>query len=321
MIVITGAAGFIGSYLTGYLNSLGESDILLVDRLGIKEKWKNILGKKYVDFMDKDEFIEVMDKFNNIKFVYHLGACADTTENNLDYLMKNNFEYSKKLFRYAEHKKVPFVYASSGATYGSGENGYQDDESDINKLRPINPYGFSKQIFDEWVLRQTDKPQFWAGFKFFNVYGPNEYHKGRMASVVFHAFNQITTTGKIRLFKSHMDGYADGEQKRDFVYVKDVARVLVHCYQNRMNSGIYNLGTGNARTFNDLALNVIRHTKPSSEIEYFDMPEDLRDKYQYFTEADINKLRSAGYKENFTSLEDGIEDYVSNFLKNSHKIL
>lgn len=320
MILITGAAGFIGSYLTGFLNRLGEDKILLVDKLGLKEKWKNVLGKKIVDFVDRDKFVDIMDKFNNINFIYHLGACADTTETNLDYLMQNNFEYSKMLFRYAEQKKIPFIYASSAATYGSGESGYSDNESEIFSLRPINPYGFSKQLFDEWVLRQTDKPQYWAGFKFFNVYGPNEYHKGRMASVIFHAFNQIKTTGKIRLFKSHREGFKDGQQRRDFIYVKDVAKVLTFCYQNKINSGIYNLGTGISRTFYDLALNVVNNTEPLAKIEYFDMPEDLREKYQYFTEANMDKLKAAGYVEEFTSLEDGIKEYVTEFLKSDYKI-
>lgn len=320
MILITGAAGFIGSYLVGFFNRLGEDKILLVDKLGLKEKWKNVLGKKIVDFVDRDKFVDIMDKFNNINFIYHLGACADTTETNLDYLMQNNFEYSKILFRYAEQKKIPFIYASSAATYGSGESGYSDNESEIFNLRPINPYGFSKQLFDEWVLKQTDKPQYWAGFKFFNVYGPNEYHKGRMASVIFHAFNQIKTTGKIKLFKSHRGDFKDGEQMRDFIYVKDVAKVLAFCYYNRINSGIYNLGTGRARTFYDLALNVVKNTLPSAKIEYFDMPEDLRDKYQYFTEANMDKLKASGYVEEFTSLEDGIKEYVTEFLKSDYKI-
>lgn len=320
MILITGAAGFIGSYLTGFLNRLGEDKILLVDKLGLKEKWKNVLGKKIVDFVDRDKFVDIMDKFNNINFIYHLGACADTTETNLDYLMQNNFEYSKMLFRYAEQKKIPFIYASSAATYGSGESGYSDNESEIFSLRPINPYGFSKHLFDEWVLRQTDKPQYWAGFKFFNVYGPNEYHKGRMASVIFHAFNQIKTTGKIKLFKSHREGFKDGQQRRDFIYVKDVAKVLTFCYQNKINSGIYNLGTGISRTFYDLALNVVNNTEPLAKIEYFDMPEDLREKYQYFTEANMDKLKAAGYVEEFTSLEDGIKEYVTEFLKSDYKI-
>lgn len=319
MILITGAAGFIGSYLMGYLNKLGEDRILAVDKLGTKEKWKNLLGKRYIDFIDRDFFIENLESFNNIKFIFHIGACADTTELNLDYLMNVNFSYSKKLFKYAEDKKIPFIYASSAATYGAGEYGYTDKLDYIYNLRPLNPYGFSKQIFDEWILRQNDKPPFWAGFKFFNVFGPNEYHKGRMASVVFHAYNQLKETKKIRLFKSHKDGYEDGEQKRDFVYVLDVCKVLVYFYEKQPKSDIYNLGTGTARTFNDLAKNVIKYSNIDGEIEYFDMPEDLRDKYQYFTEADISKLRNVGYDKDFSTLEESIKDYVTNYLMENYK--
>lgn len=319
MILITGSAGFIGSYLMGYLNKLGEDRILAVDKLGTKEKWKNLLGKRYIDFIDRDYFIENLGSFNNIKFIFHIGACADTTELNLDYLMNVNFSYSKRLFKYAEDKKIPFIYASSAATYGAGEYGYTDQLDYIYNLRPLNPYGFSKQIFDEWILRQNDKPPFWAGFKFFNVFGPNEYHKGRMASVVFHAYNQLKETKKIRLFKSHKDGYEDGEQKRDFVYVLDVCKVLVYFYEKQPKSDIYNLGTGTARTFNDLAKNVIKYSNIDGEIEYFDMPEDLRDKYQYFTEADISKLRNVGYDKDFSTLEESIKDYVTNYLMENYK--
>ncbi|MBZ4642458.1 MAG: ADP-glyceromanno-heptose 6-epimerase [Deferribacteraceae bacterium] len=320
MIVVTGAAGFIGSYLVSYLNKLGEDRILLIDKLGTKEKWKNLLGKKFIDFIDRDYFIGNIENFKNIKFIFHIGACADTTELNLDYLMKINFEYSKKLFKFAEEQKIPFIYASSAATYGAGEYGYCDDVSFIEKLRPLNPYGFSKQIFDEWVLRQTDKPPFWAGFKFFNVFGPNEYHKGRMASVIFHAFNQLKETKKIRLFKSHREGYSHGEQKRDFVYVHDVCKVLSFFYEKQPKSDIYNLGTGKARTFNDLANNVIKYSKIDGQIEYFDMPEDLRGRYQYFTEADMSKLQSIGYDKDFLSLEEAIKDYVTNYLTQDYKI-
>ncbi|KAA0259561.1 ADP-glyceromanno-heptose 6-epimerase [Deferribacter autotrophicus] len=319
MILLTGAAGFIGSVILKHLNNNGISDILCVDRLGEKIKWRNLVAKKFTDFIDREEFIESLDKFNNIDFIIHMGACTDTTEFNLDYLMDINYEYSKKLFQFATTKKIPIIYASSAATYGNGELGYNDDESLIPELKPLNPYGFSKQLFDIWVLKQKEKPPFWAGFKFFNVYGPNEYHKGRMASVIFHAFNQLKETGVIKLFKSHREDYKHGEQKRDFIYVKDVAKVIFYFFSNPKNSGIYNLGTGNARSFNDLANNVIKNYG-KGKIHYIDMPEDIRDKYQYFTEAKMEKLYSLDYSEKFYSLEEGIQDYVTNFLMKNYKI-
>ncbi|MGA1845775.1 ADP-glyceromanno-heptose 6-epimerase [Deferribacter abyssi] len=319
MIVLTGAAGFIGSVILRHLNNNGISDIMCIDRLGEKTKWKNLVGKKFIDFIDREKFIDSLDNFNNIDFIIHMGACTDTTEFNLNYLMKVNYEYSKKLFQYASLNKIPIIYASSAATYGNGEHGYNDDESTIPELRPLNPYGFSKQLFDIWVLKQTEKPPFWAGLKFFNVYGPNEYHKGRMASVIFHAFNQLKETGVIKLFKSHRKNYKHGEQKRDFIYVKDIAKVIYYLFSKSKNSGIYNLGTGKARSFNDLANNVIKNYG-KGKIHYIDMPEDIRDKYQYFTEANMEKLFNLGYPEKFYSLEEGIQDYVTNFLMKNYKI-
>lgn len=319
MIVLTGAAGFIGSVLLGYFNNQGITDILCVDRLGTKTKWKNLLGKKFIDFVDRDVFLENLNTYKNIDYIIHIGACTDTTEFDLNYLLKTNYEYSKILFKFATEKQIPFIYASSAATYGAGENGYKDDENLIEYLRPLNPYGFSKQLFDLWVLKQNEKPPFWAGFKFFNVYGPNEYHKGRMASVIFHAFNQLKETGIIKLFKSHKEGYAHGEQKRDFIYVFDVAKVIFFFYKNNPKSGIYNLGTGQARTFNDLANNVIQNYG-KGKIHYIDMPEDIRDKYQYFTEANMDKLKNAGYKDSFYTLEEGVSDYTTNFLMKNYKI-
>ena len=318
MIVLTGAAGFIGSCMLSYLNERGIEDILLVDRLGEKSKWKNLLNKKFTDFIERDQFIFDLEEFTDISLIIHLGACADTTEFNLDYLMEVNYEYSKLLFEFATFREIPMIYASSAATYGAGEKGYNDDEEKIFELSPLNPYGFSKQIFDQWVLQQIQKPPFWAGLKFFNVYGPNEYHKGRMASVVFHSYKQLLETGKIRLFKSHKEGFEDGEQLRDFIYVKDIVKVIYYLCKNQTNSGIYNLGTGKARTFKDLASAVINETIPSAKIEYFDMPEDIREKYQYFTEADISKLKSIGYKEKFYSLEEGIKDYIKNYLSKNY---
>ncbi|TYB32740.1 MAG: ADP-glyceromanno-heptose 6-epimerase [Flexistipes sinusarabici] len=321
MIVITGAAGFIGSVILKHFNDKGHDNILVVDKLGEKTKWKNLNNKKFIDFCDKDDFIANPDKFKMIDSIIHMGACTDTAEFNLGYLMKNNYEYSKILFEYSVKNSIPFIYASSAATYGGGENGYDDEMEDISLLTPLNPYGFSKQLFDQWLLRQTYTPPFWAGFKFFNVYGPNEYHKDRMASVIFHTFNQINETGKVKLFKSHRPDCKHGEQKRDFVYVKDVAEIIYYFYESRPENGIFNLGTGKARTFNDLAENVIKNSKIKAEIEYIDMPEDIRDKYQYFTEAKMNKLRNTGYDKDFYSLEEGIQDYVTNFLTQNYKIL
>jgi len=321
MIVITGAAGFIGSVVLKHFNDKGHDNILAVDKLGEKTKWKNLNNKKFIDFCDKDDFIDNLDKFNNIDSIIHMGACTDTAEFDLDYLIKNNYEYSKVLYEYSVKNNVPFIYASSAATYGGGENGYDDEMDDIFLLTPLNPYGFSKQLFDQWLLRQPETPPFWAGFKFFNVYGPNEYHKGRMASVMFHTFNQINETGKVKLFKSHRPDFKHGEQKRDFVYVKDVAEIIYYFYENRPENGIFNLGTGNARTFNDLAENVIKNSKIKAEIEYIDMPEDIREKYQYFTEAKMDKLKNTGYDKDFHSLEEGIRDYVTNFLAQNYKIL
>jgi len=321
MIVITGAAGFIGSVVLKHFNDKGHDNILAVDKLGEKTKWKNLNNKKFIDFSAKDDFIANLDKFNNIDSIIHMGACTDTAEFDLDYLIKNNYEYSKVLYEYSVKNNIPFIYASSAATYGGGENGYDDEMDDISLLTPLNPYGFSKQLFDQWLLRQPETPPFWAGFKFFNVYGPNEYHKGRMASVMFHTFNQINETGKVKLFKSHRPDFKHGEQKRDFVYVKDVAEIIYYFYENRPENGIFNLGTGNARTFNDLAENVIKNSKIKAEIEYIDMPEDIREKYQYFTEAKMDKLKNTGYDKDFHSLEEGIRDYVTNFLAQNYKIL
>lgn len=320
MIVITGAAGFIGSYLISHFNANGIDNILAVDKLGKKEKWKNLLNKKFVDFVDREAFLFNLENYDNIEAIIHLGACSDTAEFDLDYLMEINFEYSKFMFNYAVTREIPFIYASSAATYGAGEHGYTDDESKIYDLSPLNPYGFSKQLFDQWVLNQTEKPPFWTGLKFFNVYGPNEYHKGRMASVVYHSFNQLKETGKIKLFKSHKEGYADGEQLRDFVYVKDVAKVISFLLDKKTKSGIYNLGAGKARPFKALAQAVIDTYKPGIKIEYFDMPEDIRDRYQYFTEADMNKLKAIGYSDSFYSLEDGVEEYVREFLIGDYRV-
>lgn len=315
MIVITGAAGFIGSALAHYLNEQFFNDLVLVDDFSRLDKLRNIKGLKITAKVPRDEFDRWLDENHKlVQFVFHLGARTDTTEFNKEVFDKLNLNYSKMVWGKCVQYGLPMIYASSAATYGMGERGYRDDHLLVTWLKPLNPYGESKNEFDKWVLQQKETPYFWAGFKFFNVYGPNEYHKGRMASVVFHSFWQISQTGKMRLFRSHRADVKDGEQKRDFVYVKDVVKVLVYFMHNRKNSGIYNLGTGQARTFLDLTKNVFRALGREPVIEFIDTPEDIRDKYQYFTEAEISKLRNAGYTEGFYSLEEGIYDYVTNYL-------
>lgn len=315
MIVVTGSAGFIGSSFVSKLNEEGYYDIVLVDDFSNEQKNKNLENKRFSIKIHRDLFPEwARINHKHIEFIFHLGARTDTTEFNYTIFENLNVLYSQKIWNLCVEYGIPLVYASSAATYGAGELGYIDDEQLIPNLKPLNPYGISKNEFDRWALQQTNKPYFWAGLKFFNVYGPNEYHKKRMASVVFHAFNQIQQTGKIKLFRSHNPNYKDGEQKRDFIYVKDVCNVLFFLMHHRKNSGIYNLGTGLARTFNDLAYAVFNALNKEPVIEYIDTPEDIRDKYQYFTEAKMDKLRSIGYSSTFTSLEDGIKDYVIKYL-------
>ena len=316
MIVVTGAAGFIGSCLVGRLNRDGYKAVVAVDEFESPEKNKNLEGKSLLQKIDRRHFFEWL-KVNQrqVEFIFHLGARTDTTEFDKVLLWQLNTEYSRDLFLLCAEYQIPLVYASSAATYGLGEAGYEDDESKLDLLKPLNPYGESKNEFDKWVLTQQGTPFFWAGLKFFNVYGPNEYHKGRMASVVFHAFNQIRQSGKMKLFKSHDAGYKDGEQKRDFVYVKDVTDVCIFLMHHRKNSGIYNLGSGTARTFKDLALAVFQSLGTAPQIEFIPTPEDIRDKYQYFTEARMEKLKATGYPGNFTSLEDGIKEYVTVYLE------
>lgn len=320
-ILLTGAAGFIGSYMLGYLNKQGYNKIIIADDFRDEDKWFNFDGKKFITKVEREELFEWLRVANpEIEFVFHLGARTDTTEFDYSIHEKLNVEYSKNIWNYCSQKNIPLVYASSAATYGSGELGYKDSHDIVEKLQPLNPYGVSKNEFDKWVLQQTTQPLFWAGLKFFNVYGPNEYHKERMASVIFHSFNQIKSTGKVKLFKSHMPDFKDGQQLRDFVYVEDVANVCywfmnkVDTVDKSLNAGLYNLGTGKARTFEDLVKSTFAGMNKEPIIEYIDMPEDIRDKYQYFTEADITKLQEAGYTEKFYSLEDGIKDYVKNYL-------
>ncbi len=318
MIIVTGAAGFIGSYLIKRLNDDNFNAIIAVDKFDNAEKNKNLIGLKIQEKVDRDSFFEWLDKnYELVEFVFHIGARTDTTELDIDLLHKLNTDYTKELWTRCCRYQLPLVYASSAATYGYGENGYEDNEALIPRLKPLNPYGLSKQEFDVWALEQKEKPFFWAGLKFFNVYGPNEYHKGRMASVIWHAYNQIQKTGKMKLFKSHHPDYKDGEQMRDFVYVKDVTEVCMFLMHHRKNSGIYNLGSGKARTFNDLAKAVFAALDKPALIEYIDTPVDIRDKYQYFTEAKMEKLRSIGYSRGFYSLEGGVREYVDQLkLKN-----
>ncbi|RFC54647.1 ADP-glyceromanno-heptose 6-epimerase [Brumimicrobium aurantiacum] len=315
MIVVTGAAGFIGSGLVSKLNDIGISRIIIVDDFSNNEKEHNLVGKKYSERIDRGEFLPWLKEHGeDVKFIFHIGARTDTTEFDKTVFDELNLNYSKELWRHATQYSIPLVYASSAATYGLGEFGYDDDHELVEKLKPLNPYGDSKQEFDKWVLEQPIKPPFWAGLKFFNVYGPNEYHKGRMASVVLHAFRQIMKTGEMKLFRSHNEKYEDGEQKRDFIYVKDVLNICVFLMEKRPESGLYNVGSGKARTFKTLASNTFHAMNRDTEISYIDTPADIRDKYQYYTEAKINKLISAGYTKGFHTLEQGINDYVENYL-------
>lgn len=315
MIVVTGSAGFIGSCMVAKLNHEGFNDIVLVDDFSKPEKNKNFEGKKYSKKVDRKEFISwIGENHKFIQMIIHLGARTDTTEFNMDVLDELNTTYSKQVFNACVEYGISLIYASSAATYGMGEFGYNDEHDVVYKLKPLNPYGVSKNEFDKWVLQQPRKPYFWAGLKFFNVYGPNEFHKGRMASVIFHAFNQIKASGKMKLFRSHNPEYKDGGQLRDFVFVKDVVEVIYFLMHHRKDSGIYNLGTGKARAFLDLAKSTFKSMNIPENIEFIDTPIDIRDKYQYFTEANMAKLHSIGYNKPFTSLEDGVKDYVQNYL-------
>ena len=315
MIVVTGAAGFIGSCLIDKLNAENFNFIVAVDDFSNPEKEPNLRGKRIQERVDREELFDWLAvNYQEIEFIFHIGARTDTTEFNYAIFEHLNVEYSKKIWQKCIDYQIPLVYASSAATYGLGELGYDDNETVIPQLKPLNPYGESKNEFDIWALEQERKPFFWAGLKFFNVYGPNEYHKGRMASVIFHAYNQICNTGGMKLFRSHHPDFKDGEQMRDFVYVKDVVEVCLFLMHHRRNSGIYNLGSGKARTFLNLANDTFAAMDRESNIDFIDTPTDIRDKYQYFTQANMAKLRSIGYDRPFHSLEDGITDYVQNYL-------
>ncbi len=329
MICITGASGFIASCLITRLNEDRFFDLVLVDDFSNasnnrnhESTGKNFEGKRYLHKIDRKDFPKwLRDNEDQVQFVFHIGARTDTTEFNKDIFDELNLNYTKELWKICAEVALPFVYASSAATYGDGELGYKDDHDIIPKLQPLNPYGHSKNDFDIWALQQEKAPFFWAGLKFFNVYGPNEYHKGRMASVIHHAFNQISAAGMMKLFRSHNPNYLDGGQMRDFIYVKDVMEVCMFLMHHRKNSGIYNLGSGTARTFLDLTNATFKAMNVEPHIEFVDTPEDIRDKYQYFTEADMNKLKIIGYAKPFHSLEEGVSDYVSNYLMKDKKIL
>ncbi|MGM9508253.1 ADP-glyceromanno-heptose 6-epimerase [Larkinella sp. GY13] len=315
MIIVTGATGFIGSCLISRLNQENFNAIIAVDDFSRDDKLANLEEKRILERVDREAFFDWLDNnYHEIEFLFHIGARTDTTEFDRSIFEHLNVEYSKKIWQKCIEYQIPLVYASSAATYGLGELGYDDNESLIPQLKPLNPYGDSKNEFDIWVLEQEKHPFFWAGLKFFNVYGPNEYHKSRMASVIYHAFCQIQQKGSMKLFRSHHPNFADGEQMRDFIYVKDVVEVCMFLMHHRRNSGIYNLGSGKARTFLDLANNTFQAMGVTPQIEFIDTPEDIRDKYQYYTQATMSKLRSIGYSQPFRSLEAGIEDYVKNYL-------
>jgi len=315
MIVVTGAAGFIASCVVAELNNQNFVDLVLVDDFSHPSKEANYKGKKYSLLVDRKAFADWLDENHTlVQFVIHLGARTDTTEFDTSIFEELNIGYSKMVWNKCVEYGLPLIYASSAATYGLGELGYSDSHDVVNSLKPLNPYGDSKNDFDKWVLQQERTPFFWAGLKFFNVYGPNENHKGRMASVIFHAFHQIRQNGKMKLFRSHREGYEDGEQSRDFVYVKDVVSMIMFLMKERPSSGIYNVGSGKARSFKDLVLATFSAMEVEPNIEFIDTPEDIRETYQYFTEADMGKIQLAGYSDDFYSLEEGVKDYVQQYL-------
>ncbi len=317
MIVVTGAAGFIGSCLVRKLNEEGYTDLVLVDNFQRTDKEVNLAGKYYAKCIDREQFPHwLWEQFSRVNLIFHMGARTDTTEKDELIFEHLNLGYSKALWELCAQHQIPLIYASSAATYGLGEHGYSDRHDILDQLVPLNPYGRSKNDFDKWALDQDEQPPFWAGLKFFNVYGPNEYHKGRMASVIFHTARQIKATGGMKLFRSHRSDFEDGAQMRDFIYVKDVVEILYFLMQNSSpkQNGLYNVGTGQARTFYDLAASTFQAMERKPQISFIDTPEDIRDTYQYFTEAEMGKLRGIGYKQPFYSLEEGIRDYVKQYL-------
>ncbi|MCF8060571.1 MAG: ADP-glyceromanno-heptose 6-epimerase [Bacteriovoracaceae bacterium] len=317
MILVTGGAGFIGSVLVKELNKSGIDKIWIVDRLESDDKWKNLRSLKFTDYIHADELFNLGDDFwDLVTQIYHIGACSSTTERDMDYLWENNINFSKMLFSLATERDIPILYASSAATYGDGDDGYSDEHQLIRGLKPLNAYGYSKQVFDEWVLERDDKPSFWFGLKFFNVFGPNEYHKGDMRSLVHKAFGQINDNGEVKLFKSHKDGFKDGEQLRDFIYVRDVVKGMLHFMEQQVpgSSGIYNMGTGKCRSFLDLMKATFSAMGKTEKIEFIDMPLEIRNQYQYYTQAEMKKFHEVFPEFKFTSLEESVKDYVQNYL-------
>lgn len=320
MIIITGGAGFIGSCMVRTLNDHGINDIVVVDNISSTDKWMNIRNKKYIKYVHKSKFLEELPTYENVEAIIHMGAQSSTVEKDFDYLWDNNFEYTKKLWNYCAEKNIQFLYASSAATYGGGEEGF-DDRLDIDRLRPLNAYGYSKQLFDQWVKHQAIIfPKQYVGFKFFNVYGPNEYFKGSMASMIFHGFRQIKETGSIKLFKSCNPDYEDGAQRRDFVYVKDICDAMYWVFQNPQINGLFNLGTGRAQSFKELAEATFHALDITPNIVYIEMPDNLKIKYQYYTKAEMGKLREAGYIKEFRNLKEGAKDYVLRYLNKEFEI-
>ncbi|MGC9366295.1 MAG: ADP-glyceromanno-heptose 6-epimerase [bacterium] len=323
MIILTGGAGFIGSCMLARLNENGVTDVLVVDKLAHSEKWKNLNHKIFSDYEDKNKFIKAVEEhkdFGKIEGILHLGACSSTVEKNVDYLIENNYRYSQILAKWAVEKSIPFIYASSGATYGNGSQGFSDDKETTLQLTPLNPYAFSKHLFDLWIVRnKLDKKV--TGLKFFNVYGPNEYHKGEMASVVYKATQHVLIHGYINLFKSNDRNFPDGEQKRDFIYVKDCTKMMWWFWEHPQIVGLYNIGSGTARSWNDLVNIIFRCLNMKTDIRYIDMPENIKSCYQNYTEADMNKFFNTDSPVNFHTLEQGVKDYLLNYLLTENKYL
>lgn len=325
MIILTGGGGMIGSMIAWHLNTLMNfDDFVIVDDLINKQQENNFNKRKFIEYIEKDDLKKYLSDKKNVSAVIHMGAISATTESNFNRLLQSNIRFSQALWHWCAENKVPFIYASSAATYGDGSVGYDDNESELDKLSPLNAYGYSKHFFDRWVQLELSKnqptPPQWCGLKFFNVYGPNEYHKGRMASVVFHSFNQFKETNQIKLFKSEHPSYADGMQVRDFIYVKDAVKIIIFFLNNNNFSGLYNAGTGNAETFKALAEAVLINTKGQpNDIKYIEMPNDLKGKYQYYTQATMNKINSIGFNDNFMNLKEGVTDYLENYLLTSDR--